>query len=64
MLKKFMDFACAIAEKGLPALRASKRAFASNEGKSWHEAHLEAQAFSAQLVATQDRQEGVRTFFG
>lgn len=62
VLPKAMELAEQIAAKSLPSVCARKIASSRLEGKTWMEAYLDAQALSADLVATKDSQEGVTAF--
>ncbi len=62
VLPKALELAETIAAKSLPSIQARKIASSRLEGKSWMEAYLDAQALSADLVATRDSQEGVAAF--
>ena len=62
VLDTAFEIARLIAKKSLPAIRARKTASVNLEGKSWMEAYLEAQALSADLVASTDAEEGVQAF--
>ena len=61
-MPKTLELAGQIAAKSLPSIQARKIASTRLEGKSWMEAYLDAQALSADLVATRDSQEGVQAF--
>ena len=62
VLPKAMELARIIAKKSLPAIKARKSASTCVEGRTWMEAYLDAQALSAELVATDDGREGVNAF--
>jgi enoyl-CoA hydratase/carnithine racemase len=62
VLSKSMEIARQIAKKSLPSIRARKNASVALEGRTWMEAYLDAQALSAELVATADSGEGVQAF--
>jgi enoyl-CoA hydratase/carnithine racemase len=62
VMPKALELAGQIAAKSLPSIQARKIASTRLEGKSWMEAYLDAQALSADLVATRDSQEGVQAF--
>lgn len=62
VLDQAMDLAKKIAGKSLPSIQARKIASAGLEGKSWMDAYLDAQALSAELVASKDSAEGVQAF--
>lgn len=62
VMPKALELAGQIAAKSLPSVQARKIASTRLEGKSWMEAYLDAQALSADLVATRDSQEGVQAF--
>ena len=62
VLPKALEIAGQIAKKSLLSVRARKIAQVALEGRSWMEAYLDAQALSADLVASADSGEGVRAF--
>ncbi|MBX3579468.1 MAG: enoyl-CoA hydratase/isomerase family protein [Rhizobiaceae bacterium] len=62
VLAKALDIATQIASKSLPSIRARKIASVGLEGRTWMEAYLDAQALSAELVASKDSGEGVSAF--
>ncbi len=62
VLPKAMELARQIATKSLPSIRARKIASVGLEGRNWMDAYLDAQALSAELVASRDSGEGVRAF--
>lgn len=62
VLPRAMELARQIASKSLPSIRARKIASVGLEGRTWMDAYLDAQALSAELVASKDSGEGVRAF--
>jgi len=62
VLPKAMELARLVARKSLPSVRARKIASARLDGLTWMEAYLDAQALSAELVASKDSGEGVMAF--
>lgn len=62
VLPKALEIAGQITSKSLPSIRARKIASVGLEGRSWMEAYLDAQALSAELVASKDSGEGVKAF--
>jgi enoyl-CoA hydratase len=62
VLPKAIAIAEKIASKSLLSIRARKIAQVGLEGRTWMEAYLDAQALSAELVASADSGEGVRAF--
>lgn len=62
VVPRAMDLARRIATKSLPSIKARKVASSRLEGKTWTEAYLDAQSFTAVLTAGKDGAEGVRAF--
>ncbi|MES2492610.1 MAG: enoyl-CoA hydratase/isomerase family protein [Pseudomonadota bacterium] len=62
VLPKALEVAGQIARKSQLSVRARKIAQVELEGRTWMEAYLDAQALSAQLVASADSGEGVAAF--
>lgn len=62
VLGKAVEIAALIARKSLPSIKAQKRCLNEIEGRTWMEAYLVAQNYSAELTGSRDAKEGVRAF--